>query len=125
MRICNMCGKPFDRRDEFANRCLHDEVYYEGKYDCKMLHLDVCRNCFGKMLEEYIVPKAKYNPISNILEDDEDDEEYEVPSNDCSDFCGGHLPAEGLTIKEGDCTIHIYCEDAASCQGCCGQCAEF
>lgn len=126
-RICNICGKQFDEWDEQEDRGFHDRFGYGSKFDESILDLDWCCDCFDKMLEEYIIPKAKINPVIDLYGEGDTCKchECEVTIGETPEFCGGHLPADGLTFKEGDRTIQIYCEDAATCHGCCGQCTEF
>ena len=64
-RICNMCGKDFDRLDERGNLGFHYKVGYGSVYDGEDINLDLCCDCFDELIE-YIVTKCKINPIKNI-----------------------------------------------------------
>lgn len=60
--ICNMCGKEFNMYDEIENRSLCDQFGYGSKYDGDNIRLDLCCNCFDKVID-WIVPQCKINPI--------------------------------------------------------------
>ena len=127
-RICNMCGKVFDDFDEQEDRSFHDYIGYGSKFDLHRIDLDMCCDCFDKLLEEYILPKAKFNPIKG----EEVRFENEVEREKCCEKCDQHtednrcedkLPPDGCrTIVDGDCEVTIYCSNAATCTECCGGC---
>jgi len=58
-----MCGKDFDIWDNQEDFALYRNVGY-GSDGCK-IELDLCCNCFDKLVREYIVPNCKINPIED------------------------------------------------------------
>lgn len=60
--ICDMCGKEFDMWDKQESRCFYDQFGYGSKYDGDNINLDLCCNCFDKVID-WIVPQCKHNPI--------------------------------------------------------------
>lgn len=67
---CTMCGKVFDNWDYQENFCFEHLIGYGSKYDCEKLKLNLCINCFDKVLD-FILPQCKTNPISdyNVVEE--------------------------------------------------------
>lgn len=63
MKVCNMCGKPFDAFDEEFDFSISLIGAYGSELDGTMIHVDMCCTCFDKMMEEYIVPKCKHSPL--------------------------------------------------------------
>ena len=68
--VCNMCGKPFDVLDRNQNFCFHRPIRYGSRFDMDKIDLDLCCDCFDKIMVKYIIPNCKYSPIQ--LEDHED-----------------------------------------------------
>ena len=60
---CNFCGKEFDMWDKQENFGFNYMVGYGSRFDETELKLDLCCDCFDKMMEEYIIPHSKINPI--------------------------------------------------------------
>ena len=60
--ICNMCGKEFTMWDEQENRGVHDQFGYGSKHDGDNIDLDLCCDCFDKVMD-WIIPQCKINPI--------------------------------------------------------------
>lgn len=58
---CDLCGKFFNAYDEQEHFGLHySNVGYGSRYDRCHIDIDMCCNCFDKMMEEYIEPKLKF-----------------------------------------------------------------
>lgn len=64
MHVCNMCGKQFDLWDEQEAFGFHYCVGYGSVFDGSRIDLDLCCDCFDKLMEKYIIPNAKHSPIS-------------------------------------------------------------
>lgn len=60
---CNMCGKDFDEFDIQNNFGIHKKVLYGSNFDGGVINLDLCCDCFDKLMEEYILPNAKHDPV--------------------------------------------------------------
>lgn len=60
--ICNMCGKEFDMCDEQEGRGVHDQFGYGSKFDGDCIDLDLCCECFDKVVE-LIRPICKHDFI--------------------------------------------------------------
>ncbi len=59
-----MCGKDFDFLDEQEGFGFnYPNVGYGSRYDESKIALDLCCNCFDKLMTEYIVPKCKISPV--------------------------------------------------------------
>lgn len=61
--ICNMCGKTFDEWDYQENFCFDTHIGYGSRYDLNRLRLNLCIDCFDKVLD-FILPQCKENPLS-------------------------------------------------------------
>ena len=63
--ICNMCGKELDVWDLQENQdySLHTKIGYGSKHDGDNVNLDLCCDCFDKILDK-IIPLCKHNPIT-------------------------------------------------------------
>ena len=59
---CNMCGKVFDEWDYQENFCFDYHIGYGSKYDLNRLKLNLCIDCFDKVLD-FILPQCKTNPL--------------------------------------------------------------
>lgn len=58
---CDLCGKVFNAYDEEERFGLHyGNVGYGSRYDRCHIDIDMCCNCFDKMMKEYIEPKLKF-----------------------------------------------------------------
>ena len=61
-KTCTMCGKTFDIWDENADFQVDYEIGYGSKYDCNHLHMDLCCECFDKMVE-FLVTNSVADPL--------------------------------------------------------------
>lgn len=60
--ICNVCGKEFDLYDRQEKFGIHTGVIgYGSKYDGGEISLDMCCDCFDRLMED-LIPKCKINP---------------------------------------------------------------
>ena len=91
--VCNMCGKPFDVLDRNQNFCFHRPIRYGSRFDMDELDLDLCCDCFDKIMVKYIIPNCKYSPI--LMDDNDDDlpddlfddeEDFDDEPEDADDF---------------------------------------
>ena len=58
---CDLCGKFFNAYDEEEKFGLHySNVGYGSRYDECHIDIDMCCDCFDKMMVEYIEPKLKF-----------------------------------------------------------------
>lgn len=62
-----MCGKELDMWDLQEDFSFNHHVGYGSKYDCDVIHLALCCDCFDKVMD-YIVPQCKISPITSIWE---------------------------------------------------------
>ncbi len=72
---CNVCGKTVEQ--VFENQMpisIHDCIGYGSKYDGSMLDLDICSDCFDKLIDGF-TEKCAINPILKIYENTE---EFEI-----------------------------------------------
>lgn len=63
---CNVCGKTVEQ--VFENQMpisIHDRVGYGSKHDGSMLDLDICCDCFDKLIEDFI-EKCVINPLHEM-----------------------------------------------------------
>ncbi len=65
-RICNMCGKEFDEWDTQEGFGIHASVGYGSGFDGTKIALDLCCDCFDKLMSDYIIPKCKYSPVEEV-----------------------------------------------------------
>lgn len=63
--LCNVCGKEFDMWDEQEDLGLHTRFGYGTKFDGDSIDLDICCNCFDKLMDKFI-PMCKINPITGM-----------------------------------------------------------
>ena len=63
--ICNMCGKTFDKWDEQESFGIHENVGYGSKHDGDIINLDMCCDCFDKLIDNYILPQCYQSPIED------------------------------------------------------------
>lgn len=55
---CDFCGKQFTVFDEQENFGLHySNVGYGSHYDGCDINVDLCCDCFDKMMKEYVIEK--------------------------------------------------------------------
>ncbi|MBE6618199.1 MAG: hypothetical protein E7626_00260 [Ruminococcaceae bacterium] len=62
-KICNMCGKVFDFWDTNENFCFDCYIGYGSSYDLQRLRLNLCCDCFDKVLD-WMLPQCKINPMT-------------------------------------------------------------
>lgn len=60
---CNMCAKDFNEFDRQENLGFHNHLGYGSIHDEEVIDLDICCECFDKMMDEYILPKCKIQPF--------------------------------------------------------------
>lgn len=59
---CDFCGKELDQYDTQENFGFHhSHIGYGSQYDGENIDIDLCCDCFDKMMEEYVEPKLKKN----------------------------------------------------------------
>ena len=63
--LCNICGKEFDMLDEQEELGLHTRFGYGTKFDGDSIDLDICCDCFDKLMDKFI-PMCKINPITEM-----------------------------------------------------------
>lgn len=57
---CDMCGKQFSIFDTQENFGFHyHNIGYGSKFDETSIDVDLCCNCFDKMMDEYVMPKLQ------------------------------------------------------------------
>ena len=57
---CDMCGKQFDVFDTQENFGFHyHNIGYGSKFDETNMDIDLCCECFDKMINEYVIPKLQ------------------------------------------------------------------
>lgn len=61
--VCNMCGKDFDMWDTQENFGFHHHVGYGSEFDGEVINLDLCCECFDKLMKEHILPGCRISPI--------------------------------------------------------------
>lgn len=61
--MCNICGKEFDEFDWQNSFGVHQAVMYGSQFDGFAINLDLCCECFDKLMEDYILPRAAHNPV--------------------------------------------------------------
>lgn len=67
MKKCTMCGKEFDMWDEQENFCFEHNVGYGSKYDMEKVNVNLCCDCFDKVMD-MIIPMCKESPIIHTEE---------------------------------------------------------
>lgn len=63
--VCNICGKDFDLFDEQENFSIHRSVGYGSEFDGSNIDLDMCCDCFDKLMNTYILPQCKISPVTD------------------------------------------------------------
>lgn len=59
--ICDICGKRFNDLDEEIGLIIDRYMGYGSKRDGEHVHIDICANCFDKLLDD--IEKAKINRV--------------------------------------------------------------
>lgn len=68
---CDQCGKDIYVFDESERFGLHyDNVGYGIRYDECHIDIDICCDCFDKMMTEYIEPKLKFKDLAIMAYED-------------------------------------------------------
>lgn len=63
-RVCNICGKDFSFWDTQEGFGFHyPRVGYGSEFDGSTIELDLCCDCFDKLMNDYIIPKCKISPV--------------------------------------------------------------
>lgn len=58
---CDMCGKQFDEFDRQESFGFHyPDVGYGSKFDNTSINIDLCCDCFDKMMDN-LIPKLQYD----------------------------------------------------------------
>lgn len=65
-RVCNVCGKDFDEWDTQEGFGFHYHVGYGSGFDGSRINLDLCCDCFDKLMNEYIIPNSKISPVEEV-----------------------------------------------------------
>ena len=61
---CDLCGKFLNEYDEQENFGLHyNSIGYGSKYDGCNINIDMCCECFDKMMKDYIQPKLQFKMV--------------------------------------------------------------
>lgn len=60
--LCNLCSKEFNEWDEQENFGIHTRVGYGSRFDGDNIDLDLCCECFDKLMGR-LVSECKINPI--------------------------------------------------------------
>lgn len=62
-KFCNLCGKEFDIWDSQENLGIHTgTIGYGSGHDGDKLELDLCCDCFDKVIDD-LIPKCKISPL--------------------------------------------------------------
>ena len=65
--LCNVCGKPIDQIcEDQAVISIHNSIGYGSKHDGNEMDLDICCDCFDKLIDGF-TEKCAINPIKEIL----------------------------------------------------------
>lgn len=68
---CDLCGKNFSTLDEQERFGLHyNNVGHGSRYDECYINIDMCCDCFDKMMTEYIEPKLKFKDSAIMVYED-------------------------------------------------------
>lgn len=65
IKKCNVCGKEFNMWDEQEDFGLHYHCGYGSKFDECLIDLDMCCNCFDKIMDD-VISQCKINPIKEL-----------------------------------------------------------
>lgn len=55
VKRCNHCGKPLDEWDLQEDFKIHTAVGYGSKYDLSKVELQLCCDCFDKLVDECVI----------------------------------------------------------------------
>lgn len=58
-----MCGKDFDEWDTQEGFGFHCHVGYGSGFDGSIINMDMCCDCFDRLMNEYIIPNSRISPI--------------------------------------------------------------
>lgn len=72
--ICNVCGQPFTDLDEQEHIGLHTKIGYGSRHDGDTIDLDICPDCFDKLIDGF-TEKCAINPMK---ENYQNTEEYSI-----------------------------------------------
>lgn len=61
--LCNLCSKEFNEWDEQENFGIHTRVGYGSRFDGDNIDLDLCCECFDKLMGR-LVSECKIKPIT-------------------------------------------------------------
>lgn len=61
-KVCNQCGKELDFWDIQENFTIHSQIGYGSIHDGDDVHLQLCCDCFDKLVED-----CKVNPIMEVV----------------------------------------------------------
>lgn len=53
--VCNVCGKELDMFDQQEEYTLHKFVGYGSKHDGSVIHLQMCCDCFDRLVDSCAV----------------------------------------------------------------------
>lgn len=70
-RRCNLCGADFSPEDEELDFGLDMILPYGSVHDMAHLRLDLCCRCLDRLMDEYIVPNCKINPLVEVMDENE------------------------------------------------------
>lgn len=62
-KVCNRCGKELDFFDCQEDYSIHKHVGYGSKLDYCIVDLQLCCECFDRLVEECVI-----SPVSGIYE---------------------------------------------------------
>lgn len=65
---CNVCGKKFDFWDTQENYNIFTHCGYGSKHDGEIVDLDICCDCFDKMIDSCVVSPILRDERSVLLE---------------------------------------------------------
>ena len=51
-RVCNLCGSVFNEWDIQQDIGIHKQICYGSKHDTEYINLDLCCDCFDKVMDE-------------------------------------------------------------------------
>lgn len=58
---CDLCGKDFNEYDEQEGFGFHyNRVGYGSQYDGCEINIDLCCDCFDKIMQNHIEPNLKF-----------------------------------------------------------------
>lgn len=72
---CDFCGKELDVYDTQENFGFHHHhIGYGSQFDGESIDIDLCCDCFDKMMDEYVQPKLdKYkNSLTTPLNNEDE-----------------------------------------------------